>query len=298
MSALIVYSSQYLSKLGTLTSGQQTNVTALIAAASESIEKFCKRRFALDAYEEIHPVGQFGQVFLNNYPVVTLDKVYPQQVQALTLENTSGSVTSASFDCSETALRLIHTIAGVNTVTSYLFATYPTLTLLAAAINGLGSGWVATVQGDYGPYPSHDLRADQYGQAKGATSVSMWLESTSGTLRIEKDIACLSGLYGSTDSSRYSSDGIGVWSDGSSSFGTGSQWDQLVRVQYSAGFETIPEPIQAVCGNMVANMVSSTNGGLVSESLGDYSYTISNAASDTIPLQDKQILSMYRDRRF
>lgn len=268
MSALITHSSQYLSKLGTLTSDQQTTATAYIAAASESIEKYCKRRFASATYDEIHEAGQFGQVFLNNFPLITLDKVYPVQGQALTLQNTSDSVSSASFDSSTTGLRLTHTIAGVATSTSFLFATYPTITLLAAAINGLGSGWVAGVQGSYGAYPSADIRADQYGQAKGLTGVNLWLEDSSGAIRFDRATASLSGLR-----------------------------ETSVRIKYSAGFSTIPEPIQQVCGNMVCNMFSATNGALVSENLADYSYSLSNSAMDTLPLRDRQILSMYRDRR-
>lgn len=264
--ALITYSSEYLkAKLGTLTGSQQTTCTELIKAAQNAIESFCKRKFELADYLELVEIGQLGEGFLRNYPLASVTGVWDRQSEVLNLTHSGSS--SASANVTDTSLRLISVTSGVTTVTELTFASYATLAALETAIE-LISGWSVTVASGYGDYPSSDLVSGQFVTCKTGGNLLSWLPSEEHFI-FNTDVGTI----------RFFCEDY-----------------QIVKVKYRGGFSVVPEGIQQVCANMVAYMLDKTTG-IQSENLGDYSYTLAQNAVDSMPLQDKQILNLYRDRR-
>lgn len=268
VSALITYSSPYLHKLGTLSESQQTTATALIAAASASIERFCRRSFALASHDETQAVGELGWAWLDHFPVVTVDEVFTERTSLLTVQNTTA--THATVSSTATGLRLTRVNAGVvATPSTVAFADAVSIEALATAITALGNGWAASAVDYYRYYPSSQICIGQFSACSEAVSLIGWVsQGGGGILQVDYE----SGMV--------------------------SSCSPEIRVRYTAGFSTIPEDIQQVCANLVVHAFDAAeSGALQSEDLGDYAYTLATDAIDSLPIRDRQILSMYRNRR-
>lgn len=261
---LIEATSPYLHKLGTLTTDQQATVTELIKAATAAIQKYCRRSFILQSYDEVQATGELGWAFLNHYPIVSVQRIFTSQAALLKVQNSAA--TSANVSTTPTALRLTDVTNGVVTTASLSFNQYATLGSLATAIAAL-PGWSASVQTGYQFFRSGDLVQGLFRSATSQASLPLWIDDDAGDARLDYEagyVCCRTDEF---------------------------------RIQYTAGFEVIPEDLQQVCANLVANLFDSSQGTMQSETLGDYSYTVSLSSIDTLPLRDRQILSMYRDRR-
>jgi hypothetical protein len=155
-------------------------------------------------------------------------------------------------------LKLVRVNAGSKTtLTSGLdFSTCPTLTQLAAAVNAAGSGWSAQVVGDgtnYGAWPSFDL---------------YWPPAFGDGTAGQGALSCPNGSFAELKMHTYELQGF--------------QWDSrgwllraipytdpellhpedLVfpvginnfRVQYTAGYTTVPEAVQEACAEWVSTL--------------------------------------------
>jgi hypothetical protein len=132
-----------------------------------------------------------------------------------------------------------------------------TLTALAAAVNAVGSSWSAQVQGDYTAWPSVDL----YCPNASTTDPSSSAYAGQGALQ------CVAGSFAELKMHTFELQGYQInsrqggllraipytdpellhpedliWPIGVNNF----------RVQYTAGFPTIPEDIQEACALLVA----------------------------------------------
>lgn len=268
MANLITYNSPYLNSLN-ITEAEVGTAVAAIKAASEAIERYCNRRFALANYSQLLNTTQDGYAVLRNFPVAYLSGVYDHLEDVLDVENTGAGVTNAAVYTSADSLTLTHTAGGTVSSTTLSYADYPTATTMAAAVVALGSGWTATTVEDYATYPTALIWEGQHIDATaGGGCVQAW---ENGGIEVVVDFE--NGIVKHLP--RYS----------------------RIRIDYRAGFATIPEPIQQVTANLVGNMFDEKHRGIISERLGDYNYTLSATAFDRMPIQDRQILDLYRDRR-
>jgi hypothetical protein len=235
---------------------------ALVTACSDAIEKYCRRRFVTWNYDELYNGEGQRRLLLRQYPVQSVQAVRYRPVTVLKVTNTLAANVQARVSVLSTGLQLVSVNAGVKTtVTAGLtFAGNPTLTALAAAVNAVGNGWSAQVVGDstnYGGWPSGDLYVPaSYGDA---------LEG-SGTLQSQGALQCVAGSYAELKMHTYELQGY--------------QWDtrgwllraipytdpellhpeDLVfpvginnfRVQYTAGYTTVPETVQEACARWVS----------------------------------------------
>jgi len=267
MGNLIENTSAYLHNVPSGATTAQTD--AAIASASEAIERVCRRVFGQAAHDEICKVGQFGTIHLDNFPVVSVDRLFTNIDSALRIRNT-GSITSASVNITKAALRTVHTASGTTTVNTLAYSDNATIADLVTAIDALGTGWDAEAISGYSGYPSADLVFDRIMRiGTSFQDVGLWTEAALSDYRYDADTGIVCGLApGAT-----------------------------VRVKYTGGFATVPEPIQEVCGNLVVAMLDTTRGGIVSERLGDYSVSYAQGQLDTLPIQDRQILTLFRDKR-
>jgi hypothetical protein len=243
-------------------SNQDTLLGVLITAYSEAIEKYCRRRFVSTGYDELYDGNGERRLVLRQYPVQGVQSVRYRPVTVLKITNTTAANVQARVAVLSTGLQLVSVNAGVKTTvtTGLTFAGNVTLTTLAAAVNAVGNGWSAQVVGDgtnYGAWPSADLYVPApYGDT---------LEG-SGVLQSQGALQGVAGSFAELKMHTYELQGY--------------QWDargwllraipytdpellhpeDLVfpvginnfRVQYTAGYTTVPEAVQEACARWVA----------------------------------------------
>ncbi|QDU81559.1 hypothetical protein Pla110_33010 [Polystyrenella longa] len=239
-------------------------LTACIKSASSAIENYCGRTFsAIDHDESVTP-GQYGQIILEHFPVNYLTGVYDSiNSNAILIKCTA---TTSSYSVRDDYLHLTSTTSGVTTTNSLSFSDYPSLTSLSNAITEL-NGWTATTT--VGNYASDDLVKGQYSFVTSSnTGISLW-EFCTGDI----DVHLERGIIGTHHTNR------------------------PMRVKYNAGFSSIPDDLKSVTANLVGFMLDEKNGGIKSERLGEYNYTLADNSIDRLPIMDKQILKYYRNRR-
>jgi hypothetical protein len=119
----------------------------LIEQDSELIELMIGYKVLSRSYIEKYTVNP-GEKYLRikNKPIISVEKITFGTDDALTIKFISATAVSARVYTTDTGLTL-NTVAdtGVATVTPIAYATYPTIALVAAAIN-LISGWTATTK--------------------------------------------------------------------------------------------------------------------------------------------------------
>jgi hypothetical protein len=145
-----------------------------------------------------------------------------------------------------------------STDTSTTFASYVTLTAVAGNINSLGHGWTAQVEGsatgDYGLWPSSDLYCPNgptalFGGGAGqgnltargqVAELKMHTYELAG-YQIEQRQGHLLRAIPYTDPELLHPEDL-IWPVGINNF----------RIQYTAGFSTVPEDVQLACLQWVA----------------------------------------------
>lgn len=310
---------------GTPTAADLAQLPNWITSYSKKIARYCKRLFVLSAFDEIlRP--EIGTPFTSDVPTVQL-KVWPVQsitraagsrTPALLIVNTD-SVTNQRATVQVTAtgdpeiqllpggVTLTAVASGVATATTLLFATYPTVNSLAAAINALGAGWQATVTTGSGPYnfglmASADLIAEftpvgcLQGALSGVAGATLDIFATDMDL-IAVDRAA--GVYTVNYGAAYGSAGLmnaGLW-PGATPLDNGmGGWQPAVRIGYTAGWATIPEQVQDACSIAVqARYFRSNNPSYFeSETIGAYSYRIAEDARSGLPRAAMELLAEFR----
>lgn len=143
-------------------SDHDTPLHALITAVSRTINALCWRTLKSTTHTQKKYNGTGEQyLFLRDYPVTALTRLAIGKRSAVRITNTStGTTTSVGV----TSTGLVLTKDG-SSDTSVTFAGYATLTLLAAAVNALGSGWSAVVNNaDFASFQSSEV-LEAFGQS-------------------------------------------------------------------------------------------------------------------------------------
>lgn len=270
MPAYIEWDSAYLARLSLL-AADQTRVEAEIEAKSAAIDKYLGRFIVKAEYDQVF-LNRTYEILLPAYPVDYVARVMTSKVDVATL---TGSSAVSTFGVSSTALKLVKIVNGARTTTSLSFASYPTLSQLAAAATAV-SGWSMTVASDYQSYPSTDLVEGQTGSAKHGAAISLWTDGSNYEVDARRGAVNLRGNWSS------------AW------LADSCYQPEQVRIVWTGGYDPIPTDLQQICADLVASdWDKSKSRQLVSESLGEYSYTLDVAS---LPLSSKTILSKYKDR--
>jgi hypothetical protein len=243
-------------------SNQDSLLGTLITAYSDAVEKYCRRRFVTTSYDELYDGTGERRLLLRQYPIQSVQAVRYRPVTVLKITNTTAANVQARVSVLSTGLQLVSVNAGSKTtVTSGLtFAGNTTLTALAAAVNAVGNGWSAQIVGDstnYGSWPSADLYIPaSYGDT---------LEG-SGTLQSQGALQCVAGSFAELKMHTYELQGYQWDARGWLLRATPYTDPELLhpedlifptginnfRVQYTAGYTTIPEAVQEACARWVA----------------------------------------------
>jgi hypothetical protein len=253
--------------LNGLAAGNAT-VQALITSYSEMIEKYCRRRFVSHAFDELYNGNGQRRLLLREYPIQSVQSVRYRPVYVLYIQNNLPATNQqARVSVTSTGLKLFRMASGVsNSDTSVTWALYPTINAVATAVNALGNGWTAQIvgdaatqvgqHGDYGLWPSADLYVpNSYGDALEGVGI---LESQGAIDARGINAGLLMHTY---ELQGYQWDARGwllraipytdpemqhpedlVWPVGINNF----------RVQYTAGYTTVPEAVQEACARWVA----------------------------------------------
>jgi hypothetical protein len=237
-------------------SSQDALLTALITAISDEIAQYCRRDFVSKTYDELYNGNGDRRLLLRQYPIQSIQSVRYRPVTVLKISNTNTALNQqARVQITNLGLTLTRVASGVKTTdVSLTYAAYPTLNALASAVNALGNGWSAQVvgdaSGDYGLWPSGDLYVGpSFGD--GLTSQGS-LTARGQFAEIKLHTYELAGYQFDprgwllraipyTDPELLHPEDL-IWPVGINNF----------RVQYTAGYVTVPEAVQEACAEWVA----------------------------------------------
>ena len=238
-------------------------VSTLITACSDAVEKYCRRRFLSAAYDELYNGNGDRRLLLRQYPLQHVKSVRYRPVTVIKIINNNTSQNQqARVWIASTGLQCWRMASGVATTESLLtWATYPTLTTLAAAVTALGNGWSAQSVGDsndYGSWPSADLYVTgSYGdplEGAGIQESQGSLTARGQNAELKMHTYELAGFQWDprgwllraipyTDPELLHPEDL-IWPVGINNF----------RIQYTAGYTTIPEAIQEAAAEWVSHL--------------------------------------------
>lgn len=235
---------------------------------------------AQDYDEEVDGLDELA-IFASQIPVCKVYRVQMLRVPALQVNYTAGNASFASMDVEPTGITLQATVNGVpGSKTPLLFASYQTFTALAAAINSV-SGWSASVQGVYGPWPTSETV--EYG----VRQVASTNVGAIGNNYLE--VFSLDMPY------RVKNDTGEIWSN----YGFTRRGFKGYRLRYRSGFECLPSDVSD-CVAEIAYVkwgMRDVNPNMTSRSLGQYSYsTAQDKTFKMLSPQSQQTLEYYRMR--
>jgi hypothetical protein len=238
-----------------------TAINTLITACSRGIERYCKRRFVANDYDELYSGRAERNIFLRNYPIRSVKSVRyrPVTVMKITCLASSNTTPQARVEVLSTGLRLTRVTSGVTTTTTtgLTFASNATISALGSAVNAAdgGNNWQWQSQG-YDNWPSADLFCPN-----GMVTDYDYTPAGQGALQ------CVQGSYAELKMHTYELQGYQInsrqgallraipytdpellhpedliWPIGINNF----------RIQYNAGYDTVPEDVQEACALLVA----------------------------------------------
>ena len=237
------------------------------------LERFTKRRLISASYDILLPGTATKSLYLPEYPVTKVE-VRSDRLPALQIVNDSQTAQSALVEVVETGLSLSLTDNGSTATTLLSWGDRPTIGSLAAGINALGSGWRAILSPRFSTWASIDLKPYRGVRSARQLTVSlaphwMWLSD----YRLNEntgEIIRESGWWG------------GPWA---------------YRVAYMAGYPQLPEDLALAAVELAGATQTAlrTDPNLLSESLGQYSYTRATMLGwEAISLVSRQAVQQYR----
>lgn len=228
-------------------------IANLITAASAVIEQECRRTFAQASYDELlHGTGG-PYLYLSNPPITRVDSIRTGQMPALYVQyaDPTNQTERATIDVTDTAVVLTSIYNAVTTTTTLSFASYPTFTPLAAAINAV-SGWQATLPTQFAKWRTSDMvnLLGSYNARNQSVPLTVYWQGLS-MFRLDP----VSGEV--------------------STPGGFVRGYENYRVQYQGGYAVIPEDIQQATAELVQLTYAAlqANPLMNSETLDKYSYT-------------------------
>jgi hypothetical protein len=306
-----------------LTTAMLELLPAMTRSASRSIRRHCNRYFnrggprgTIPAYDGLYAVDWPSKtILLRQYPINAPPRVRTNPTIVLTVWQGDSTTNQQAYYYLETdgtdedvddvspattGLVLVRVASAVTTKTTLTWASYPTLTQLGAAIVALGASWQVTIENGFQEWPTADFRAGQGSQA------ALGYQSNVGLSILADDIPCLynarTGIITLSEqvNDPFTSPRFGMYLqtdvDDVSVYGG----PQGVRVQYDAGWDTVPEDVQSAAVETVAHWLYklSLDQSLSSESDGARSFVVNTAFADyALPKSVLGKLAPYRSPR-
>jgi hypothetical protein len=268
--------------LAALAASNPGYLASLISAASDSVRQNCRRQLTLSSFTEYHGGGIYIRepLRLREYPVAEVMRVAASPRPALLVQNVDAATNQrATVETTAAGVRLVRIASAVLTSTDLPYATYPTVAALAGAINVLGNGWSATIRNDFANWPSADFKPLQ-----GAVSALLG----------GRDLEMYSEIVQPFTAWPYSA-GEAQWDDGFQSaagwrldeetgelFGRFPRGQLNIRIDYRAGYASIPQAVQEACVQVVQDLYQA---GLVNNTLKK-----ATLGSSSVELKDTSVV--------
>src|SRR5262249_23485546 len=132
-------------------------IAAMITAASRAIQKYCRRGFASDTYDELYNGNGDRRLILRQFPIIGVQSLRYRPVTVLKIQNNFANTPIARVAVTSTGIVLTRTTSGVAITDATLtFASNVTVLALQNAVNALGFGWTAAGAG-YDAWPAADM---------------------------------------------------------------------------------------------------------------------------------------------
>lgn len=233
----------------------EPTLSTYLSAASRQVQRYCRRDFASLAYDELYNGTGDRRMLLRQYPLQSVSSVRYRPVTVLKIQNTLANTPQARVQVTPTGLTLVRVTSGVSTTDSSItFAGNVTITAIQTAVNALGNGWSAQGAG-YDQWPSSDLYCPMgvsgtdgpQPTTQGAlTAAGQYAELKMHTYelagyQLESRRGWLLRAIPYTDPELLQPEDL-IWPVGINNF----------RVQYTAGYATIPEDVQEATAELVA----------------------------------------------
>ena len=264
------------------TSSDDRLLEGILAASSDAVRAWCGRGFALREHDELHDGTSAERLVLRQYPVQAVASVRGGPLAVLDLTNTTAQQARAAV--TRTGLELVRVASGTRTLdTSITWASNVTLAAVASAVTALGNGWQGRALSGYSSWPSLDLfvpTPDDADRSAGALACAgVW---AGFRLHVEELADYLWSPRG--------------WVERPAGWDGGAQaW----RVQYTAGYTTVPEAVQMAACLWAAELFAACrrDPGLASQALAGQLTQSFLAPSAAPPPRSLALLSPYRARR-
>jgi hypothetical protein len=256
------------------TAAEDDTVDALIAAVSAAIDRYCGRSFVSASFDELYDGWPHRDLMLEQFPLVSVERVAFGPVGVLRIQNTSAANQRATVQVTSTGLTLNRVASGAGLSNTVTFAGNATLSAMATAIDALGNGWSASVI-----------------DAADANRASADLRALQGALEAKEQAAELV-LHKRELSDFYVDAPRGILRRPARWFGGFGYW----RVIYTAGYATVPEDVQEACAQWVAHLFWQTkrDPGLARESVAG---ALSRSPQHEMPSTTRVLLQAYRTIR-
>mgnify|MGYP001563047269 FL=1 len=207
------------------------------------------------SYKEYRDGHGGPNIWLNNYPVTSVDLVSVDRDDVFTLEYTGSDASYATAEVTTTQLKLRKRVNGVVTATSLTLTDYATMTALETAVEAV-SGWTMTVESTLASYSPTSLCPVPARNARDAAVTFGVPDEGETEYELSGNNGKLYNPYG--------------WNVGHNN----------VYVEYTAGYvrAEIPQPIRASCLELIALLynLAKKDASLKSEKIGEYQYTMAD----------------------
>ena len=249
--------------LAALDASNPTYLASLITTASDAVRRVCGRDFTQTSYTEYYSGGIYIRepLRLRQFPVIEITRVASNPRSALRVQNTdSVSNQRATVETTPTSLRLFRVAAATPVTNDLPFTTYPTITSIASAVNALGAGWSATIVDNFANWPSADLKPLQGAATAlfGGRDLELYTED------LQPFLTWPPGDPFGDEAGYQALTGWRLDDETGELFARLPRGQLNVRIDYTAGFATIPQPVQEACVQLVQDLY---NAGLVNNTL-------------------------------
>lgn len=285
----------YRQWLGTTpNTGADAKIASAIANASTAIEKYLDRTIGIATYVKWLDGCGTPQILVPQWPINNLFGVATTASDVMAVTNTTASFATCSVTATGLVLKWYDTSGDLQSDSTCLWATYKTVTTLAAAVNALGSGWSATIATGCGSYPTAFIKPDVQGPCHDSDTVDLYVPDTWAEARVgaesDRIIEYIDSYVFPVGRSN-----IMVWWSAGYTLPADNSGHSAIS---TAG--NVPGDLTAVCNAItkaVLDQASVSLGGIQSESIGNYSYSLSTAGAAAISaaiLQHRDTLQPYR----
>jgi len=240
-------------------------INAIHAPVEKWIKEYCQRDFESTSYKEYSDGDETTHLFLKQYPIISVSRLSIGRNNAIKVNN-SATATYATVSVTSTGVVLNKD----GTETTLLFADYATITLMVAAIAD-ETNWSAEVMNtSYASYASTELI-----EAMG--------------------LQCLNTSWAYLEIPDEPDDSFEIDPDSGVVYRAGgfSRGHRNIRVDYKAGFATLPEDLKLAVKILVKNIYQKREEETFGLEQGSLSY-VKKVFEKDIPKEAKEILSRYR----